>query len=85
MFLANLARELYDKELSLIIPITTLNQNFTDFLNRKVFYCDVAYKGLNHHEQHILEILRMNLPQAMRIALPIIIIIIIIISMCIAD
>ena len=66
----NLARELYDKELSLIIPITTLNQNFTDLLNNK---------GMNHHEQHILEILRMNLPQAIRIAVPKIR------SMCFAD
>ena len=57
----NLARELYDKELSLIIPINTLNQNITHLLNNK---------GLNHHEQHILEILRMNLRQAMRIVLP---------------
>ena len=32
----NLARELYDKELSLAIPITTLNQNFTDLPNIKV-------------------------------------------------
>jgi len=70
MFLAKLARELYDKELSLIIPITTLNQDFTDLLNNGVLYCDVAYKGLNHHVQHILEILRVNLPQPMRIAMP---------------
>jgi len=70
MFLANLARELYDKELRLIIPIIVLNQDFTDLLNNKVLYCDVPYKGLNHYEQHILEILRVNLPQAMRIAVP---------------
>ena len=70
MFLVNLARELYNKELSLIIPITTLNQDFTDLLNNKVLYCDVAYKGLNHHEQHILEILRVNLPLAMWITVP---------------
>ena len=47
--LANLVREFYDKELSLIITITTLNQNFTDLINNKIVYCDVAYKGLNHH------------------------------------
>ena len=79
MFLANLARELYDTELNLNIPITILNEDITDLLNNKVLYCDVAYKGLNHHEQHILEILRMNLPQAIRIAVPKIR------SMCIAD
>jgi len=79
MFFANLARELYDKELSLIIPITILNHDFTDLLNNKVLYCDVVYKGLNHHEQHTLEILRVNLPQAMRIAVPKIR------SMCFAD
>ena len=81
MFLENLARELYDKELNLIIPITTLKQDFTDLLNNKVMYCDVTYKESNHHGQHILEILRMNLTQAMRIAVPKIIII----SMCIAN
>ena len=44
IFLANLARELYDKELYLIIPIITLNQEFTDLLNNKLLYCDVFYK-----------------------------------------
>ena len=70
MFLANLARELYDKELNLTIPITTLKQNFTDLINNKIVYCDAAYKELNNHDQHILEILRMNLPQAIRIVVP---------------
>ena len=70
MFFANLARELYDKELNLIILITTLNQNFTDLINNKIVYCDVAYKGLNNHEQHTLEISRMYLPQALRIVVP---------------
>ena len=79
MFWANSACELYDKELNLIVPINTLNQDFTYLLNNKVLYCDVAYKGLNHHEQHIPEILRENLPQAMRIAVPKIR------TMCIAD
>jgi len=40
MFFANLARELYDKELSLTIPITTLNQDFTDLLKK---YCIVMW------------------------------------------
>ena len=56
MILGNLSRELFDREISIIIPITILNHDFTDLLNNKVLYCDVVYKGLNHHEQHILEI-----------------------------
>ena len=70
MFLAKLARELYDKELNLTIPITTLKQNFTDLNNNKIVYCNVGYKGLNNHEQHTLEISRMYLPQALRIVVP---------------
>jgi hypothetical protein len=67
--LANRARELHDKQQCLIIPITKLNQDFTELLNNKVLYCDVAYKGLNL-KQHILEIVRVNLPLAWQIAVP---------------
>jgi len=35
-FLANSAKELYDKELNLILPIIILNKDFTDLLNNKV-------------------------------------------------
>jgi len=69
MILGNLSRELFDREISIIIPISVLSQNFTELLNKKVRYCDVAYEGLNNQEQHILEISKMNLPQAKRIAL----------------
>ena len=47
-----------------------LTQDFTGLLNNKVLYCDVAYKGLNRHNQHILEIVRVNFPQAVWIAVP---------------
>jgi len=61
---------LHDKQICLIFPITKLNQDFTELLNNKVLYYDVAYKGLNSHNQHILEFVRVNLPQAVRIAVP---------------
>ena len=62
IILGNLSRELYDREICLIIPISVFSQNFTELLHKKVLYCDVAYKGLNNQEKHILEISRMNLP-----------------------
>ena len=46
MILGNLSRELFDREISLFISISVLSQNFTELLNKKVLYCDVAYKGL---------------------------------------
>ena len=71
MILANRARDLYDKQLYLIIPNTKLNQDFTELLNNKVWYCDVAYKGLYyHHKQHILEIVGVDLPLALQIVVP---------------
>jgi len=70
MILGNLSRELFDREIRLFIPISVLSQNFTELLNKKVLYCDVAYVGLHNQEQYILEISRMNLPQAKRIAVP---------------
>jgi len=70
MILGNLSRELFDREIMIFIPISVLNQNFTDLLNRRVLYCDVAYEGLNNQDQYILEISRMNLPPAERIAVP---------------
>ena len=70
MILANRTMELHDKQLCLITPITKLNQVFTELLNNKVLYFDVAYKGMNRHNRHILEFVRVNLPLAMRIAVP---------------
>jgi hypothetical protein len=70
MILGNLSRELFDREIMIFIPIYVLSQNFTELLNRRVLYCDVAYEGLNNQDQYILEISRMNLPQAERIAVP---------------
>ena len=70
IILGNLSRELYDREICLIIPISVFSQNFTELLNKKVLYCDVAYVGLHNQEQYILEISRMNLPQAKKIAVP---------------
>jgi len=70
MILRNLSRELFDREIMIFIPISVLSPNFTELLSRRVLYCDVAYEGLNNQDQHILEISRMNLPQAERIAVP---------------
>jgi len=45
MILGNLSRELFDREIMICIPISVLSQNFTELLNRRVLYCDVAYEG----------------------------------------
>ena len=55
MIFGNLSRELFDSEIMMFIPISFLSQNFNEFLNKKVLYCDVAYEGLNNQEQYILE------------------------------
>ena len=70
LIFGNLSTELCDREIMIFIPISILIQNLTELFNTKVSYCDVAYEGLNNQDQYILQISRMNLPPAERIAVP---------------